>query len=131
MIIQGKPSYPHTAYYLITAMPEYVSIRDDVVKKLEEHLPEIRERFGIETLGLFGSVSRGEDTAESDIDILYRFKPGIKTYHAMLDLAVIGSAAQNGDNDAGHNGGNQTGGGGGAGADAESQCQCLLIYRKK
>ena len=68
-------------------MPEYVSIRDDVVKKLEEHLPEIRERFGIETLGLFGSVSRGEDTAESDIDILYRFKPGIKTYHAMLDLA--------------------------------------------
>ena len=87
MIIQGKPSYPHTAYYLITAMPEYVSIRDDVVKKLEEHLPEIRERFGIEMLGLFGSVSRGEDTAESDIDILYRFKPGIKTYHAMLDLA--------------------------------------------
>ncbi|MBO5368097.1 nucleotidyltransferase domain-containing protein, partial [Methanocorpusculum sp.] len=50
-------------------MPEYVSIRDDVVKKLEVNLPEIRERFGIETLGLFGSVSRGEDTAESDIDI--------------------------------------------------------------
>ena len=68
-------------------MSEYVSIRDDVVKKLEEHLPEIRERFGIEMLGLFGSVSRGEDTADSDIDILYRFKTGIKTYHAMLDLA--------------------------------------------
>lgn len=68
-------------------MSAYVSIKDDVVRKLDEHLPEIQERFGIEVLGLFGSVSRGEDTPESDIDILYRFKAGIKTYHAMLELA--------------------------------------------
>lgn len=67
-------------------MSEYVSIKNEVVKKLEEHLPEIRERFGIEMLGVFGSVSRGEDKPDSDIDILYRFKAGIKTYHAMLEL---------------------------------------------
>ena len=51
-------------------MSEYVSIKNEVVKKLEEHLPEIRERFGIEMLGVFGSVSRGEDKPDSDIDIL-------------------------------------------------------------
>ena len=64
----------------------YKSIKSEVLSKLEAHLPEIQSRFGIESLGVFGSVSRGEDTPESDIDILYKFKPGIKTYHALLDL---------------------------------------------
>jgi len=57
-------------------MSEYVSIKAEVLQKLEEKMPEIRERFGIETLGIFGSVSRGEDTPESDVDILYRFQEG-------------------------------------------------------
>lgn len=39
-------------------MAKYKSIKDDVLKKLEEHLLEIQERFGIEYLGLFGSVAR-------------------------------------------------------------------------
>lgn len=54
-------------------MPEYTSIKEDVLKKLEANLPEMRERFGIETIGIFGSVSRGEDTPRSDIDSLYKF----------------------------------------------------------
>lgn len=54
-------------------MPEYTSIKEDVLKKLEANLPEMRERFGIETIGIFGSVSRGEDTPRSAIDILYKF----------------------------------------------------------
>lgn len=55
---------------------EYKSIKEDVLKKLEENLPYIRERFGIESLGIFGSVARGEDTESSDVDILYRFNTG-------------------------------------------------------
>ena len=54
-------------------MPEYRSIKEDVLTKLATHLPELRDRFGIETIGIFGSVSRGEDTPDSDIDILYKF----------------------------------------------------------
>ncbi|MDR0981586.1 MAG: nucleotidyltransferase family protein [Methanocalculaceae archaeon] len=54
-------------------MSEYVSIKEIVLHKLEEKLPELRERFGIEKIGIFGSVSRGEDTLDSDIDILYLF----------------------------------------------------------
>ena len=57
-------------------MSSYVSIRNEVLEKLEAHLPEIRERFGIVTLGIFGSVSRGEDTKDSDVDILYLFSEG-------------------------------------------------------
>jgi predicted nucleotidyltransferase len=55
-------------------MNQYTSIKDDAVKKLEEHLPELQRRFGIESVGIFGSVSRGEDTEDSDIDFLYIFQ---------------------------------------------------------
>jgi len=57
-------------------VPEYQSIKAEVLQKLETHLPEIRNRFGIERLGIFGSVSRGEDTPDSDVDILYLFCSG-------------------------------------------------------
>ncbi|HJJ39425.1 MAG TPA: nucleotidyltransferase family protein [Methanocorpusculum sp.] len=55
-------------------MTGYQSIKSDVLSKIEEHLPEIQQRFGIKTLGIFGSVSRGEDTPDSDVDILYLFE---------------------------------------------------------
>lgn len=57
-------------------MSEYVSIKEEVLRKLNENLTEIRERFDIETIGIFGSVSRGEDTPESDVDVLYSFISG-------------------------------------------------------
>lgn len=65
---------------------EYKSIKESVLKKLEEHLPEIKESFGIEELGIFGSVSRGEDTQDSDVDILYRFAQGRGGLHDMSGL---------------------------------------------
>ncbi|MDO5845172.1 MAG: nucleotidyltransferase domain-containing protein [Methanocorpusculum sp.] len=57
-------------------MSEYVSIKEDVLKKLNENLSKIRERFDIETIGICGSVSRGEDTPDSDVDVLYSFTTG-------------------------------------------------------
>ena len=72
--------------YWIETMIPYVSIRDDVLKKLEEHLPELQKRFGIAAIGIFGSVARGEDTQESDIDILVTFLPGFDKYMNFLSL---------------------------------------------
>ena len=37
----------------------YESIRKPVLTKLEAHLPELQDRFGIEKIGIFGSVARG------------------------------------------------------------------------
>lgn len=54
-------------------MSVYQSIRTLVLSKLEESLPILRERFGVETIGLFGSVARGDETEQSDINILYLF----------------------------------------------------------
>ena len=47
--------------------------RDEILKVLAEHRDELRERFGVESLALFGSVVRNEATPASDIDILVRF----------------------------------------------------------
>ncbi|HJJ27678.1 MAG TPA: nucleotidyltransferase domain-containing protein, partial [Methanocorpusculum sp.] len=54
-------------------MSVYHSIRAAVLSKLEEALPILRERFGVETIGLFGSVARGDENEQSDINILYLF----------------------------------------------------------
>lgn len=41
---------------------------------LEEHKDEIKERFGVESIGLFGSCARGEETEESDVDVIVEFE---------------------------------------------------------
>ena len=53
--------------------------RQDILKVLDEHRSEINLRFGVASLSLFGSVSRDEAAAESDVDILVSFvkTPGI------------------------------------------------------
>lgn len=65
----------------------YVSIRDEVLRKLERELPYLQKEFDIETIGIFGSVSRGEDTPDSDVDVLYTFKHGAIGIRKFLDLA--------------------------------------------
>ncbi len=37
--------------------------------------PELRKRYKVRELGIFGSYSRGEQKKTSDVDILVRFNP--------------------------------------------------------
>jgi len=46
--------------------------RQEILKILAQHRDELKE-YGVESLSLFGSVSRGEATPESDIDVLVEF----------------------------------------------------------
>jgi len=39
----------------------------------EEKVPELRRRYGIKSLGIFGSYVHGRQTKQSDIDILVEF----------------------------------------------------------
>lgn len=41
---------------------------------LRKHLPELRERYKIASLGLFGSYVRGQQKKRSDLDILIEFE---------------------------------------------------------
>ena len=49
--------------------------RDDVIARLKEAEPALRAR-GIRRAAVFGSVARGEERPDSDIDILVEFEPG-------------------------------------------------------
>ncbi len=42
-------------------------------RKLHEMLPELKEEYNVSYIGLFGSYVRGEDTPESDLDVLVEF----------------------------------------------------------
>jgi hypothetical protein len=59
--------------------------RDQALKLLSIHMEEIRQRFDVESLALFGSVARNQAGAESDLDILVEYvkTPGLFGY---LDL---------------------------------------------
>ena len=41
--------------------------------QLEQLKPILKERFQVETIGIFGSYTRGEQKTKSDIDILVTF----------------------------------------------------------
>lgn len=49
------------------------------VTLIEAHAQELRA-LGVRRIGIFGSFARGEETAESDIDVYLEFAEGMKTY---------------------------------------------------
>jgi len=57
--------------------------------KLLEIKPYLQRTYHITELGVFGSYVRGEQTSESDIDVLVEFDPsfrfGLSTYSEMAD----------------------------------------------
>ena len=67
-------------------MSVYHSIREAVLAGLEQSLPLLRERFGVETIGLFGSVARGDENERSDINILYLFAEGRGNLNELIGL---------------------------------------------
>jgi predicted nucleotidyltransferase len=50
-----------------------------ILNRLAEHQAELKSRFAISSLSLFGSIARGQATAKSDLDILVEFQetPGL------------------------------------------------------
>jgi predicted nucleotidyltransferase len=46
---------------------------DDILRTLRVRLPELQERYGVRTLGMFGSYVRGEQRPQSDVDLLVEF----------------------------------------------------------
>jgi len=47
--------------------------KDEALKLLAQHKPELIRRFGITDLALFGSTVRNEARPDSDIDVLVSF----------------------------------------------------------
>ena len=54
-------------------MPENRKEADIYIRKLHEMLPELKEKYHVSYMGIFGSYVRGEQKSESDLDILVEF----------------------------------------------------------
>ena len=59
--------------------------KNEILEILRTHRDELRKRFGVKSLAVFGSVARGEAGPESDVDILVEFEssPGFDGYMAL------------------------------------------------
>lgn len=71
-----------------------MAIRETILHRLHEALPSLRERYAIDTLSLFGSVARGDDGPDSDVDLAVSFRETPDLW-AFIDLkddlaAIVG-----------------------------------------
>lgn len=58
---------------------------NEIMSSLHDNMRAI-EDFHIKTIGVFGSFVRGEQTAESDVDILVEFEEDQETLDNYMDL---------------------------------------------
>jgi predicted nucleotidyltransferase len=58
----------------------------ELIETLTRHNKDIRIRFKVKDIGLFGSYVRGEQKKESDVDVLVEFEKGYKTFNNYMDL---------------------------------------------
>ena len=58
--------------------------RDVALHILQIALPDLKERFNVEALWIFGSVARDEARADSDLDVLVCFV-GPATFNGFMD----------------------------------------------
>ena len=56
----------------------------EIQRRLSEHMRELRSRYGVRRLGLFGSWIRGEASVASDVDVLVEFER--PTFDRYMDL---------------------------------------------
>ena len=58
----------------------------EIMQKLQALMPELREKYGVEKIGLFGSFSRDEGSENSDIDLLVSFSRPVGWGYNSLSL---------------------------------------------
>ena len=64
-----------------------MELREEVIIALNSRYPALKKLFGIKKIGIFGSLARGDDHPDSDIDIEVEFDQGSDTYRNYIGLA--------------------------------------------
>jgi len=65
-----------------------MTTKENIIAILKSHKSEL-SKYGVQTIGLFGSYLRNEQSAQSDIDLLIDFEPekeNFDNYMAVYDL---------------------------------------------
>lgn len=62
--------------------------KEVILRLLQDHRDELAG-MGVRAIGLFGSIARGEDTRQSDVDILVEFAPDAKTFQNFNNICDL------------------------------------------
>lgn len=61
--------------------------RDEIISSLSAALPGLTHDYAVRSLFVFGSVARGDDRPDSDVDVLIEFDP--QAHPTLFTLAAI------------------------------------------
>jgi hypothetical protein len=90
LVLDGRGLH-HVVDRGLTRGPWQRSGRSGILDRMTLDLPgeriaELCERYGITELSVFGSVARGDDTPQSDVDLLYVLSPDARLGWEIVDL---------------------------------------------
>ncbi len=60
--------------------------REEILEQLKKIKPLLNQKYGVVKLGLFGSVARGDNKENSDIDVLVQIK---KARFSLIDFVRL------------------------------------------
>jgi uncharacterized protein len=64
---------------------------EDIKRVLLRNKAELRKRFKVKTIGVFGSYVRGEQKRQSDVDVLVEFEEPVGLFEFMdLEMYLTG-----------------------------------------
>ncbi|KKL74658.1 hypothetical protein LCGC14_2062700, partial [marine sediment metagenome] len=62
--------------------------KEEIFKILKQNKEKLKKRHVLK-IGIFGSVLRGNNTNESDVDFIVEFEDGKKNYDNFIELAFL------------------------------------------
>ena len=55
--------------------------RNEAIRTISEHRDELRDKFGVKSIAIFGSTARDEAGPNSDVDVLVEFEQRYTLFH--------------------------------------------------
>ena len=65
-----------------------VQNKEQISKRMIANRAEF-DKLGVERFGLFGSFVRGDQTEQSDVDLIVEFRPGKKNFDSFMELSFL------------------------------------------
>jgi len=66
-----------------------MSLKEEIFDFINDHLDEFRKKYSLSKIGLFGSIARGDENQNSDIDLLVEFDLKKNIYKFKEEIRIL------------------------------------------